>query len=59
MDSTQTLTGTTIGYNGKVLCTPFERKGVEASVNSAFATAKHKTVLVRAGHHYLAKAARH
>jgi hypothetical protein len=44
MDSTLLMTGTTIGYNGKVLCTPFERKGVEAIQNSGFATAKHKTV---------------
>jgi hypothetical protein len=37
---------TTIGYNGKVLCVPFSRNGVEAVQNSGFATAKHKTVLV-------------
>lgn len=36
----------TIGYNGKVLCTPFERKGVQAVENKGFATAAHRTVLV-------------
>jgi len=37
---------TTIGYNGKVICTPFERMGVQAVENKGFATARHKTVLV-------------
>lgn len=40
------MDSTTIGYNGKVLCTPFERKGVEALESKGFATAKHKTVYV-------------
>jgi hypothetical protein len=40
------MTSTTIGYNGKVLCTPFERRGVEAIESKGFATAKHKTVFV-------------
>jgi len=41
------MESTTVGYNGKILCGPFERKGVEALESNGFATAKHKTVCVR------------